>query len=409
MDDSDLSTLEKGVRQQPSQPSSSRPSPIASSAYPPPPRPQTALERHATAKKGKGKQAESSPSTSSAANLLNGAYPAQATAQNTPTGSGIRPFPADEDAEDAGPAGMSFNIRFTEGQEDLLDLWVGEKESVREVKRRIRFLRPALTDNGRPRRLRLIQLGRLLTDGTYLVPYTVKLVSRRAKLVKQQAQGNAEVLFDGAMQGLEAVGREIGVTVPGNEGDEDGKGKGKGPASASSKGKGKAKESDNWDKMMSTAGGVEEDDKTVWLHCSVGEPMDDDEIEGERVQTTQLTPLKGFDRLREAGFTEEDIASMREEFRANSAANNGADGDDDEHARALEDQWMEGLGQGEVANDSVSSGNFTTTLQGLCLGFFVPFLPLFFFRTQLFSKDLQISIFLGLMMNIAFGAIRLLN
>lgn len=34
---------------------------------------------------------------------------------------------------------MSFSIRFTEGQEDLVDLWVGEKESVREVKRRVRL------------------------------------------------------------------------------------------------------------------------------------------------------------------------------------------------------------------------------------------------------------------------------
>lgn len=76
--------------------------PSSSTSYPPPPsasRP-TALERRA-AKKGKGKA-------------------------------------EDEEAAE-GPGGMSFSIRFTEGQEDLVDLWVGEKESVREVKRRVRL------------------------------------------------------------------------------------------------------------------------------------------------------------------------------------------------------------------------------------------------------------------------------
>lgn len=44
------------------------------------------------------------------------------------------------------------------------------------------------------------------------------------------------------------------------------------------KGKGKGKER--------VGGGLEgtegEEDNTVWLHCSVGEPMDDEEIEGEK-------------------------------------------------------------------------------------------------------------------------------
>ncbi|KAL8278484.1 hypothetical protein RQP46_009174 [Phenoliferia psychrophenolica] len=342
----------------------------AASSYPPPPatRAQTALERLASARKGKGK------------------------AEGGGGGDGGRRDLIDEEDDEArdGPAGMSFSVRFTEGQEDLVDLWVGERESVREVKRRIRFLRPSLSLDGRPRRLRLIQLGRLLTDGTYLVPYTVKLLSRRAKLVRQEAQGNAEVLFDSAMEGIEAVRREI-VAVRG----EKDPGPDASAAASSGKGKGKAKESDKWDQLV---GAVMEDDKTVWLHCSVGDTMEDDEIEGERVQTTQITPLQGFDRLRDAGFSDQDIATMREEFRANAAASTPADGDEDEHARALEDQWMEGLtGQNDGAGETAQpSQGFTTTLQGLCIGFFVPFLPLFFFHTNLFSTDLKLSISLGL-------------
>jgi hypothetical protein len=150
------------------------------------------------------------------------------------------------------------------------------------VQTQIRFLRPSLSVDNRPRRLRLIQLGRLLTDGTYLVPWTVQLLSRRAKLVREQTQPNSEAFFEGAMEGLEAVGREIGVTVRGGGGGGDDKmNKEKAEDQRDVKGKGKEKE-------KSLAGTEAEEDKRVWLHCSVGEPMEDEEIEGEKVQVCSL-------------------------------------------------------------------------------------------------------------------------
>ncbi|KAI5477785.1 hypothetical protein MNV49_005869 [Pseudohyphozyma bogoriensis] len=319
----------------------------SSPSYPPPPRLQSALERLASARKGKAKA-------------------------------------VDEEAEmeGAAPTGMSFSVRFTsEGEEDLLDLWVGEKATVREVKRRIRFLRPNLNVDGRPRRLRLIQLGRLLTDGIFLVPYTVQLLSRRARLVKEQSKGGGELL----LEGLEAVGREIGVNVRGGDEKEaeDTKGKGKG------KGKGKAKEK-AWDGLKGTEA---EEDNRVWLHCSVGEVMEDDEIEGERVQTSQITPLQGFDRLRDAGFSDEDIASMREEFRASAAATLPAGADEDEHVRALEDQWMEGLSSQASPASTVTSGPWVSQLKGLCLGFFFPFIVFVFWRGTFFNQEFVVISF----------------
>lgn len=125
----------------------------------------------------------------------------------------------------------------------------------------MRFLRPSLSIDGRPRRLRLIQLGRLLTDGTLLVPYTVALLSRRAKLVQQESEATRDALLAGALEGLEAVGREMGVSVS-TSAREEGKGKGKGKE------------------------GEEEEDDRVWLHCSIGDAMEDEEIEGERVQVS---------------------------------------------------------------------------------------------------------------------------
>lgn len=39
-------------------------------------------------------------------------------------------------------------------------------------------------------------------------------------------------------------------------------------------------------------------------------------------------------------------------------------------------------------------------LQGVCIGFFVPFLPWFFFRAQMFSRTMSIAIVLGAFINV---------
>lgn len=63
--------------------------------------------------------------------------------------------------------------------------------------------------------------------------------------------------------------------------------------------------------------------------------------------------MQGFDRLRDANFTEEDIEALRAEFRASRSNGVGAHDDEDEHERAMEDQWMEGLsGQGDTTDQS---------------------------------------------------------
>lgn len=37
------------------------------------------------------------------------------------------------------------------------------------------------------------------------------------------------------------------------------------------------------------------------------------------------------------------------------------------------------------------TGHYVTLLKGVCVGFFMPFLPLFFFRTQIFSRRQALS------------------
>ena len=213
--------------------------------------------------------------------------------------------------------------------------------------------RPSLTVDGRHRRLRLIQLGRLLTDGIKLVPYARALQDRRAKLVASQLEPTLPLLGElvtGAPTAAEKEERakqreqlERRRLSGGGDGD---KGKGK-----EAEGRGGA----------GGAGAGEEEEEVVWLHCSVGEPIEEGEVVGEKeqvsagdvvarrslecaadrldatpprpapcnrpiLQTTQITPLQGFDRLRDAGLSEEEIASMRAEFRASVGATGPVDG-----------------------------------------------------------------------------------
>jgi hypothetical protein len=53
----------------------------------------------------------------------------------------------------------------------------------------------------------------------------------------------------------------------------------------------------------------------TWIHCSVG-PEGEDLEDEENPQEPQIAPLRGFDRLASAGFSEEDIESMRRQFHA---------------------------------------------------------------------------------------------
>lgn len=57
---------------------------------------------------------------------------------------------------------------------------------------------------------------------------------------------------------------------------------------------------------------------------------------------------------------------------------------------------------------------YGTLFKGVIVGFFFPFLPLFFFRaaegeTPVFSKRMQMAIVAGLSINILYGALRAMN
>jgi len=167
--------------------------------------------------------------------------------------------------------------------------------TVATLKQQIRFLRPSETHN---RRLRLILGGKILNDQTLL------------KVIQHQHD------------------RRPSQSVP---------------VSPSIKGKEKEVVVDR-----------------LCIHCSMGEQLTDEEFEEEeRENQTQSTlPLPvGFDRLRSAGFSDDDIASLRAQFQRF----HGADGEGDEEmdVTAMEERWLDetiGLvGGGELVDAGIVS------------------------------------------------------
>ncbi|KAF8680015.1 hypothetical protein RHS04_04691 [Rhizoctonia solani] len=185
-------------------------------------------------------------------------------------------------------------IRFTEREPDLL-LGVSPRDTVRDVKALIRSLRPSLER----RRLRLVHAGRLLTDGTRLVPWLEALESHSRK----SNANNTPV---------------------------------RSPVASPTSG--------NFPSRKSVSSIQEQDPEPadVWIHCSIGTEGDD--IDGDdKQQEPQIAPMRGFDRLASAGFSAEDIESMRRQFHAQRPE---VLDQDDEHARALEEQWVDNMDSG---------------------------------------------------------------
>jgi len=201
----------------------------------------------------------------------------------------------------------------------------------------------------------------------------------------------------------------------------------------------------------------------AWLHCSVGPKIekeakavkkagkmdaprgggaegreeDGEEEEETETQQPQLQPLRGFDQLVDAGFSREDIAGMRRQFHASSpfGALGDAEGEYepdeelDEHARALEEQWIDSLDNGLGDTPPPLSGAAsaqTTVIYGILHGFFYPFSQLLFTGTAkppvfwedgsvheepegvVFGQVMSTGIMLGFGLNVLFGTWRYL-
>ncbi|EPS36654.1 hypothetical protein H072_9790 [Dactylellina haptotyla CBS 200.50] len=321
--------------------------------------------------------------------------------------SATRPSVTTSSAQTAPQTPVFVTIRFASSSLPDLNLTVQTPYStnISTLKRLIRTARPAETAR---RRLRLIHGGKVLGDkanigqalGVSKLPVSTPVSSpkRERKVPPPPKRGSRK-------------GKE--VIRPDPEEDED-----------------DAIEVKETAVAAAAAG--------VYVHCSIGDELTDEEL-AEEVETesqaihhpSTLPAPQGFDRLLNAGFTESDIAALRSQFHGtllNNTSTLDASGEittnhglgfsllDEESRRralALEERWIDESATNEADTGETAantdSGGLEDTLIGVMWGFFWPLCIVWMLREEgtLGNSKRQLAVIAGLLMNCVFGLLRL--
>ncbi len=160
-------------------------------------------------------------------------------------------------------------------------------------------------------------------------------------------------------------------------------------------------------------------DKRFYIHCLIGDVLNAEELKKEnemdnKVQEQSTTPAPvGFDRLASAGFSQEDISALREQFRQlYGDLPTNEDGNGNRDIRQLEERWIDSSVNeadefnGLNAGSSHLGGN-EDLLIGILIGCLLGVLSLFLLKEeQLFSKRQRMAIVAGFIVNFSFALVR---
>ncbi|KAF9298962.1 hypothetical protein BGZ88_003040 [Linnemannia elongata] len=302
-------------------------------------------------------------------------------------------------------ADLEINIRFGEGQD--LSLRVPRTDTIAQVKDKIKEARSSIEN----KYLRLIHSGKILVDNKTLIESLPKSLFTQVEVPHQHHQSRlsssveaVEAAANNILAGIASrtsgensaaaaaavrVGASRPLSLPGGSSGRQG--------SRHRHGDGIASEDDEDE----TRDGAEEDEE-------------EEEEELSHIMTPQAT---GFDRLREAGFSEDEIRSIRRQFHASrgtvtsTVGENGIavglDQDEDANARArrIEEEWIDQHGA-ETLPEGLE-GSYGEMVWGLMLGFFMGLIVLFWFKEATFSRRQQMGIIAGMMINVGFGVLHL--
>lgn len=268
------------------------------------------------------------------------------------------------------------------------------------LKRELRSLRPSETQT---RRLRFIHAGKVLPDAA-----TVEHALRLPRLVHTRTTTNDQ------------------------DNDPAGKGKGKGKAP-----------------MRATGKEAEQQPSSpIYIHCSIGDELTPAELAQEAAaaaaaaaaalsshhtttipheppqeRTTVANAPRGFDRLLSAGFTPQEISSLRAQFLELQSYTHTPDTmPTATELRLLEDRWIDdtttattagggtvtdGFGPGPGGGGSHASA-LDDMLWGNLLGFFWPVGAFVWLLREegVWSARRQMAVFTGIMVNLAFSVLR---
>lgn len=146
---------------------------------------------------------------------------------------------------------------------------------------------------------------------------------------------------------------------------------------------------------------VVKDKSRVYIHCSIGDILTNRELDQEneldgRVARSTLPELRGFDRLRNTGFSDEDIAQLRQQFNRIHGSTGNTD---------LEEEWIEnGVQDPDTAN--ALGGDYLDDLIGVLIGMFLGVFALFFFKFNIFPTRQKRAMMSGIALNFTFAALR---
>ncbi|KAJ6090392.1 hypothetical protein N7486_009207 [Penicillium sp. IBT 16267x] len=144
-------------------------------------------------------------------------------------------------------------------------------------------------------------------------------------------------------------------------------------------------------------------------------------------ETTTTPAPRGFDRLLTAGFTAAEVTALRSQFLAVQSVSRTPDTmPSGEELRDLEDRWMDegstaagmmGGGEGAGVGDddgglgSGSRSAMDDMLWGAVMGFFWPIGCAMWLRREegVWSWRKGVAVFVGVLVNAAFGAMRIMN
>lgn len=126
--------------------------------------------------------------------------------------------------------------------------------------------------------------------------------------------------------------------------------------------------------------------------------------------------IKGFDRLREVGFSEDEISHFRREFyssRPEIRSQILAGTLSEEEVQQLEEQWLNEESRNQISdtneeNEAVSlEGNNFHFAFGMIIGFLLGFISLIWMLDKSFQRKIKLGVLIGLGLNLAFTFVRL--
>lgn len=158
----------------------------------------------------------------------------------------------------------------------------------------------------------------------------------------------------------------------------------------------------NWSKKEKTEPKPENEEPVIWLHCSVGEIIENEQTQDGTETPTRVEVPNIYDRFTDAGLSQADVQTIRSLFRRMMFGNGASNAENERSLSAaqinrLETEWLESISQPSAFEEPSSSAEppaflsyllpsathaspARSTTQGLLFGFFFPFISNFMVR-----------------------------